>query len=163
MPVLGEIQNGKKIGIKDRSHFIWAACEICGKQRWVRYNSYKLSSHICQSCQGKRSAGEHRWYKGGRRIDSNEYICVALEPNDFFFPMADSIGYVKEHRLIMAKHLGRLLEEGEIVHHKGTKYPEGSIENKQDNRIENLQLMLHGEHSVLTNHSRPGGYKSMKK
>lgn len=53
-------------------------------------------------------------------------------------PKADSKGYVHEHNLIIEKHLGRYLNDNEVVHHVN--------EIKNDNCIENLKLMDKKEH-----------------
>ena len=60
-------------------------------------------------------------------------------------------GYLREHRLVVAQALGRCLQSWEIVHHKGAKFPKGSIEDKQDNRYpENLQLVSDDRHLQIT-------------
>lgn len=70
-------------------------------------------------------------WKGGR-IHYQGYVGVWVEPSDPLSAMAWGSGYVPEHRLVMARSLGRCLTKNETVHHKNG--------DKADNRIENLQL-----------------------
>lgn len=172
MPQIGEIQKGRDIGKADKTgNFIWQACADCGKERWVLLHYGKPRNTLCLSCKQKghevtaetrrklsfshRGQKAYRW-KGGRSKTKQGYIVVWLSPDDFFYPMAQAGGYVFEHRLVVAKALGRCLHRWEVVHHKGVKYPKGSIENKQDNRYpENLQLnsdVRHNQITILENH-----------
>jgi len=70
-------------------------------------------------------------WKGGMKVEINGYISLRAERH----PKAISRGfYVYQHRLVMEKHLGRYLHEGEVVHHINN--------NPHDNRLENLQLFV---------------------
>ncbi|KKN31719.1 hypothetical protein LCGC14_0821040 [marine sediment metagenome] len=71
-------------------------------------------------------------WKGGRYKEKDGYIRVKVQADSFFYPMVNARGYVREHRLTMAKHLNRCLLPWEVVHHKN------SI--RGDNRLENLSM-----------------------
>ena len=72
-------------------------------------------------------------WKGGRTVDSNGYVRVLVADDErHLVGRTISGGYVLEHRLVMARQLGRPLLKTETVHHVNG--------NKQDNSPENLQL-----------------------
>ena len=146
---LGDTESGRKAGFKNRARVIWSACRICGFERWVPLKNF---GNECRSCSGKRtirSAQEkcpsvRPWqsenqrgdknpsWKGGKVKGGNGYIYVLLAENDPLFCMANKTKYVMEHRLNMARHLGRPLEKWEQVHHLNGI--------RTDNKIENLEL-----------------------
>lgn len=100
----------------------------------------KNTKGICKPTSGSfkkgQNAGEKNWnWKKGIK-KSRGYICI-LNPSH---PRADCQGYIKRAILVMEKIIGRFLEPQEVVHHKGTKYPMGSYEDKGDDRPKNLQL-----------------------
>ena len=116
---------------------IWKPCDICGEGAWILPG---IKSRLCRKCASKKynpNTGnfceEHNQWKGGRFKSQLGYILVQLKPDDFFISMVNCHRYVPEHRLIMAKHLGRCLLSWEVVHHKNGV--------KDDNRLENLQLI----------------------
>lgn len=88
-------------------------------------------------------------WKGGIWNNSNGYVYL-LNPEH---PKAKHTkGYVAEHVLVMEKHLGRYLKEGEVVHHING--------NKHDNRIENLMLFKNiSEHNKYHRKTEPLKYK----
>jgi hypothetical protein len=74
-------------------------------------------------------------WKGGRRGDRDGYILI-YQPHH---PNCDKDGYVREHRLVMEKELGRFLTVQEVVHHEDG--------DKQNNKKENLRVFgSEGEH-----------------
>ena len=142
MPELNEVRMGRELGYKAlSSRYIWQSCADCGKTRWVQVSHDKPYAFRCPKC-GNRGARSSFW-KGGKPVkDDNGYILIKLYPEDFFYPMAGRNGYVLEHRLVMASHLGRCLHFWEIVHHKNGI--------KKDNHIGNLQLNLDIGHKQIT-------------
>ena len=124
MPQIGEKALGRKIGldgVNAKRGYIYVACEKCGRERWVRRYDARIPSH-CRSCNSYR------------RKTTSGYVLIRVYPDNPFFTMADKQGYVREHRLVMAQHLGRPLLRTEIVHHR----PDVA---KDDSRIEVLYLM----------------------
>lgn len=79
-------------------------------------------------------------------IKVGDYRAVLVDEDDPMAAMRQVGGYVLEHRLVLARHLGRPLTSKETVHHING--------DKHDNRMENLELRhgRHGKHQTFRCH-----------
>ncbi len=137
MPKIGEIKPAREIGYKSVGvKYIWSSCPSCGKERWVQFVK-RDKDKLCFKC-----ANTNRRKEGVISKDGKGYNRVLLHGNDFFISMANPRRQILEHRLIMARHIGRHLYSWEIVHHKN--------HIRDDNRIENLQLVTSDRHIQLS-------------
>lgn len=94
-----------------------------------------LSSHGVHNSKGRNRRGEkHGSWKGGIHKAATGYVWELVAGDDPMISMRTSNGYVLQHRLVMARHLGRPLTKAETVHHiNGVR---------DDNRLENLELWI---------------------
>jgi transposase len=95
---------------------------------------------------GFQKGGAHPGWAGGRLVKDG-YAFVLVSEDDPLYCMAQSkvgkVRYALEHRIVMARHLGRPLTRSETVHHIDDK-------DKLNNDISNLQLRQgkHGKGAV---------------
>lgn len=127
---------GYKRAGKQRNAAVWATCPNCRQARQVPVSRIRQSTKqgiytgLCWTCNRKSFEHGPNW-KGGRWVDFGGYVRVHMPKH----PKADRHGYVREHRLVMEKKLGRYLEPHETVHHINGR--------RDDNRPENLELWTH--------------------
>ena len=149
-PEVGEIRKLREIWpdkvAKNRAQqYIWRKCAGCGECSWVQLRRGIPQSVRCRSCakklQDRRFGPANKNWKGGR-LFRRGYVFIRIYPNDSYFPMANTMGYIPEHRLVMARHLGRCLLPIESVHHLNG--------DKGDNRIENLELVSPANHALCS-------------
>ena len=122
---------------------IQKACFCCGiifsVANWNKDRKKTCSVKCRHEYQKTVMAKEnhHNW-NGGIYRENKRYVYIRIDKHK----------YVKEHRLVMEKHLGRKLLRSEVVHHLN--------HNPKDNRLENLKLYSsHTEH-MRQEHAKAG-------
>ena len=106
------------------------ARELGLAQRTVRLRLRELG--IAPPAPVPKGPAHHSW-NGGRSVHGG-YVRVKLPDDDPMAVMRTASGYVLEHRLVMARKLGRPLLSGEQPHHKNLV--------RSDNDPGNLELWL---------------------
>lgn len=135
-PHVPQIRELREQGLGARKIAKQLGISVTSVQKW-------LSKWGVASPPEDRVRGPEHPLWGGGEITVGGYRSVWLPVNDPLQVMAWGSGYVPEHRLVMARSLGRPLGRRETVHHING--------DKQDNRLENLQLRngQHGKGVVL--------------
>jgi hypothetical protein len=132
-------------------------CGMCGRERVIHATITRTDTFtgLCRSCV--HTGPLSTTWRGGR-VTRNGYIYVKVDHHHPYYEgMATTTGYILEHRLVMAEHLGRALESTEVVHHRNGI--------KTDNRVENLELFVSfHEHGKAMHQRYPHpGYESAER
>jgi hypothetical protein len=143
-------------------------CPVCKQLRFVKARSVVKKNRDCRKCATTKShydnprigrAENHYNWKGGINLNKQGYVVEYVKKSNLYFSMAANShragGYILQHRLVMAKHLGRCLEPFEVVHHING--------NKQNNKIENLRLTNRNSHGLAYRLAYEDGYKQAMK
>ncbi len=137
-------------------------CDVCGKEYRRIHRAHKRGKQNCCSDQcAAKIAHIYRSYQakeshknGGKLIGRGGYVYIWIPLDDPLYCMCSHRNrkrldgtpipgdYLPEHRLVMARRLGRPLLKSEPVHHKNGI--------KSDNRIENLELVTPQSHNLRT-------------
>jgi hypothetical protein len=133
-------------------------CPDCGVDRWVSPSIIRCRvrdgnfSPRCLNCHARRNNDQY----SGRTINMHGYVCLRRKavPTDllaaFDLCAFTQSGYkiALEHVLVMTAHVGRRPLKHEVVHHRDG--------NRQNNALENLQLMTRAEHTKHHDDERRG-------
>ncbi len=118
---------------KTKKRCLWGACQNPKSARGLCPMHYQRQRH------GARMSGDLKRGRGSMSADG--YRRMSCPPE--FASMAMSQNKVGEHRVVMARHMGRSLYTDETVHHRNGI--------RHDNRLENLELRTgrHGKGAAV--------------
>lgn len=128
-------------------------CRDCGKEVVLTDRCYREAVereiYRCHKCAMKfcHSGNKNNHWSGGRYVNAFGYALVNvkyLSKEDKSYVTSKLCGhtFMPEHRLVISRHLKRQLRDGELIHHiNGVK---------DDNRIENLELVNPQEHRAIS-------------
>jgi len=115
---------------KNRKNGKLVHCPVCDKKFYLSKSNIE---------RGRKYCSKNCYYEA-RLLAHEDFSETNFKINGYKFIYID--GYpIREHVYIIEQHIGRKLAKGEVVHH--INY------NRQDNRLENLQLMTKSEHTKL--------------
>lgn len=125
-----------------------ATKQILREQKLGRKLSPEHRAKVIKTLALYRKGKDNPNWKGGKVYSYSEkkdringakgYVWLKLPDH----PRAYKQGYYPEHRYVMEQKLGRVLEKYEHIHHKNGL--------KDDNRIENLELVNAQTHNLIT-------------
>lgn len=112
----------------------WGLCRKCKKR-------HELSAETRKQLSISRSGSGNSHWKGGKMIVGGyRYIWYPTHPN------RTQDGYVLEHRLVVESKINRILQHGEVVHHKDG--------NRLNNDLSNLELLKSTGKHYANKHSK---------
>ena len=165
MPKINEVLHKRNKNGKIHMLMLWKACDECGVERWVGKRRWENGKQrICHHCfvlnhslplKGNPCGEQNPSWKGGLKIVTGGYQSIRIYKGhpeyEYFKPMIKSDGYILEHRYIMAKAIGRLLTNEEIVHHIDG--------NRKNNLLINLKLTNSSDHDLSYKSGYEQGFK----
>ena len=133
----------------------YKVCKGCLKQ--FEFKAFKTEVkhriYCTRSCANKNTAEQNSLSKTGKNNPMfgkrpNNFLGRKISSDGYWLVFDEERkGYIREHRLIIEKHLGRKLDRYEVVHHKDF--------NKKNNNIKNLILLKNeSEHRKYHKHWR---------
>lgn len=117
----------------------WLCRCDCGSEKIVIGESLRSGRSKSCGCHKRdqatgRFGKNHFNYRNGKHYDMHGYVLLLANEYPDSIPEGWKHKYIKEHRIVMARHLGRPLKPYENIHHING--------NKEDNRLENLELWV---------------------